>query len=502
MEDSNKTSKRADNQGSAIPGGVVTGLLFAVMVVFDVVLVHSALLPVKFLVPVMVLLVALVALLGFLTHRTERTGRFAAGTVVSILIAIILIYAIIALNTLTSTLNSITTVSTEVTHVGVYVLTEDEAETLNDLEEDTFGILSELDRTSTDGAIQQLNEDLDTEIATAEYDGLVQLVDALYDQECRAILLNDAYLDVIAEIEGYEDIDDRIREVTGLEVEEVIEETDSPEEEDADSTVTAETGNAFTLYTSGIDSRNGLKAKSRSDVNILATVNTETHQILLVSTPRDYYVPLSISNGARDKLTHAGIYGVSVSMDTLAMLYDIDVDYYFRVSFEGFEDIVDALGGVSVYSEYAFTSSHTGDTFVEGYNYVDGSQALAFARERYAFATGDRQRGKNQMALIQAIITKALSPSILVNYSSILSAVEDNFETSLSYDLIASLVSDQLSTGADWEVITYSVDGSNGSAVPYSMSTTAYVMIPDESTVATAKELMQAVLNGEVISQP
>ncbi|MCD8340602.1 MAG: LCP family protein [Clostridiales bacterium] len=502
MEDSNKTSKRVNNQGSAIPGGVVTGLLFAVMVVFDVVLVRSALLPVKFLVPIMVLLVALVALLGFLTHRTERIGRFAAGTVVSILIAIILIYAIIALNTLTSTLNSITTVSTEVTHVGVYVLTEDEAETLNDLEEDTFGILSELDRTSTDGAIQQLNEDLDTEIATVEYDSLVQLVDALYDQECRAILLNDAYLDVIAEIEGYEDIDDRIREVTGLEVEEAVEETVVPESEDAESTVTAESDSVFTLYISGIDSRNGLKARSRSDVNILATVNTETHQILLVSTPRDYYVPLSISNGARDKLTHAGIYGVSVSMDTLAMLYDIDVDYYFRVSFEGFEDIVDALGGVSVYSEYAFTSSHTGDTFVEGYNYVDGSQALAFARERYAFATGDRQRGKNQMALIQAIITKALSPSILVNYSSILSAVEDNFETSLSYDLIASLVSDQLSTGADWEVITYSVDGSNGSAVPYSMSTTAYVMIPDESTVATAKELMQAVLNGEVISQP
>ncbi len=502
MDKSNNTSKRRNQLGSAIPGGVLTGLLLVVMVVLDVMLVRSALLPVKFLVPVMILLLVIVALLGVLTHRTGRTGRFAAGTVVSVLMAVIMIYAIIALNTLTNALNTITTVSTEVTHVGVYVLTEDEAETLNDLEEDTFGILSELDRTSTDGAIQQLNEDLDTEIATAEYDSLVELVDGLYDQECRAILLNDAYLDVIAEIEGYEDIDDRIREVTGLEVEEVIEETVTPEEEDEESTVTAETGNTFTLYISGIDSRNGLKAKSRSDVNILATVNMDTHQILLVSTPRDYFVPLSISNGVRDKLTHAGIYGVSVSMDTLAMLYDVDIDYYFRVSFEGFEDIVDALGGVNVYSEYTFTSSHNGHTFVEGYNYVDGEQALAFARERYAFATGDRQRGKNQMALIQAIINKAISPSILVNYSSILSAVEDNFETSLSYDLIASLVSDQLSTGADWDVITYSVDGSNGSAVPYSMSTTAYVMIPDEETVATAKELMQAVLSGEVITQP
>ncbi|MCD7856409.1 MAG: LCP family protein [Clostridiales bacterium] len=496
MADSKNTLRCANNKGSAIPGGIVTGLLIAIMMIFDAVLVRCALLPVKFLVPVIVLPLALVVLMGFLTHRTGRTGWFAVGAVISILMAVIMIYAIIALNTLTNALNTITTVNTEVTHVGVYVLTEDDAKTLNDLEEDTFGILSELDRTITDGAIQQLNKDLNTGIVTAEYDGLVELVDGLYNQECRAILLNDAYLDVIAEIEGYEDIDDRIREVTGLEVEEVV------EKDDAESAVASETDNAFTLYISGIDSRNGLKAKSRSDVNILATVNTETHQILLVSTPRDYYVPLSISNGARDKLTHAGIYGVSVSMDTLAMLYDIDVDYYFRVSFEGFEDIVDALGGVNVYSEYAFTSSSKKYTFVEGYNYMNGEQALAFARERYAFATGDRQRGKNQMALIQAIFEKAISPSILVNYSSLLSAVEDNFETSLSYELIASLVSDQLSTGADWEVITYSVDGSNGSEVPYSMSITAYVMIPDESTVATAKELMQAVLNGEVISQP
>ncbi|MCD8085511.1 MAG: LCP family protein [Clostridiales bacterium] len=493
--------KQGNPLGSAIPGGILTGLLLVIMAVLDVLLVRSALLPIKYLVPGMVLLLALVVLLGVMTHRTGRTGRFAFGTVVSVLIGVVMVYGIIALYMLTNTLNSITTVTTEVSNVGVYVLTEDSAETLNDLEEETFGILSELDRDSTDGAIEQLNEDLDTEIATAEYDSLVLLVEGLYNQECRAILLNSAYLDVIAEIDGYTDIEDRIREVSALEVEVevVVEEPDTGETE---SEVSSASATAFTLYISGIDSRNGLKAKSRSDVNILATVNTQTHQILLVSTPRDYYVPLSISNGAKDKLTHAGIYGVSVSMDTLAMLYGIDVDYYFRVSFEGFEEIVDALGGVSVYSEYAFTSTHGGYTFVEGYNYVNGAQALGFARERYAFASGDRQRGKNQMALIQAMVKKALSPEILVKYASILSAVDGNFETSLSYDLIADLVSDQLSTGADWEIISYSVDGSNGSAVPYSMSTTAYVMIPDEETVATASELMQAVLDGEVISQP
>ncbi|MCD7756660.1 MAG: LCP family protein [Clostridiales bacterium] len=384
------------------------------------------------------------------------------------------------------------TVSAEVSYVGAYVLTDDEAETLNDLEAETFGILAELDRTSTDGAVEQLNESLDTEITTAEYDGLTDLVDALYSQECRVILLNSAYLDVLAEIEGYEDIEDKIREVTGLSVEEEVEEY--VETELADT--------VFTMYISGVDSRSGLVARSRSDVNILATVNTETHQILLVSTPRDYYVPLSISNGVKDKLTHAGIYGISVCVDTMEMLYDIDIDYYSRMSFDGFEDLVDALGGVSVYSEYAFTSHHNSYTFVEGYNDVNGAQALDFARERYAFATGDRQRGKNQMALIRAIIDKAISPDILVKYSSILTAVEDNFETTLPYDLIAGLVNNQLSTGADWDIISYSVNGSDGNSSTYSLSRPNYVMVPDEETVATAKELMQAVLNGEVISQP
>ncbi|MCC8075677.1 MAG: LCP family protein [Clostridiales bacterium] len=487
-----KEKQAQQRSGSVLPGGIITGVLAVLMLALDVSIVRSGMLPAKFLAPLVILLLVVVALLGFLTHRTEKRGRFIAGAVISVLAAAVMVYGLVALNKITSTLNNITTVSAEVSYVGAYVLTDDEAETLNDLEAETFGILAELDRTSTDGAVEQLNGSLDTEITTAEYDGLTDLVDALYSQECRVILLNSAYLDVIAEIEGYEDIEDQIREVTSLSVED---EAVVYEEVELSDTV-------FTMYISGVDSRNGLVARSRSDVNILATVNTETHQILLVSTPRDYYVPLSISNGVKDKLTHAGIYGVSVCVDTMEMLYDIDIDYYLRMSFDGFEDLVDALGGVTVYSDYAFTSYHYSYEYVEGYNEMDGAHALEFARERFAFPTGDRQRGKNLMVLIQAIIDKAIAPDILVKYSSILTSVEDNFETTLPYDLIAGLVNNQLSTGADWDIITYSVNGSDGNSSTYSMSKPNYVMIPDEETVATAKELMQAVLNGEVISQP
>ncbi len=476
---------------TAIPGCVISAIVFILEWTFSILLVISKMVPAKYVLAVIIAELVLIVIIFLLTHRTNKKVRFIIGTVISVIASAVMIYAIVALSKLTDTLDTITTVKTEIANVGVYVLTDDDAETLNDLEDDTFGIMTELDRDNTDEAIDTLDRELGVFINTAEYDGLTDLVDALYNSECRAIILNSAYIDVLEEMEGYEDIDDKIREVSMLEVQEVVEETTEEDTED---------DGVFTVFISGIDSRNGLTAKSRSDVNILAVVNTNTHQILLVSTPRDYYVELSISNGAKDKLTHAGIYGVQVSMDTLAMLYDTDVDYYFRICFEGVEDIVDALGGVSVYSEYAFSTGTY--SYSQGYNYLNGAQALAFVRERHAFASGDRQRGKNQMALIRAVIDAAISPEILTNYSSLLSSVAGNFETSVSYNLIASLVNNQLADGASWDVISYSVDGTGSSAVPYSMSTTAYVMIPDESTVETAKELIQSVKNGETITQP
>ncbi|MCD8131533.1 MAG: LCP family protein [Lachnospiraceae bacterium] len=486
MRSDNKAKKRSTL------GRLITAAIFIMTLIFDYLLISCRMVPEEYLVPVVVLLLLLTLMIGLLTRQRRKKARFGVGILLSLAVGAVLIYGIMALARLTGVLDSITAARTEVTDVAVYVLAEDDAETLDDLAEDTFGVLANLDRTATDSTIEQLNEDLNTEIATADYYGLTSLIDALYARDCGAILLNTAYLDVLEEMEGYEDIADRIREITVLKIKEkVVSTTDGAVSE-----------TAFVVYISGVDSRNGLSAKSRSDVNILAVVNTETHQVLLVSTPRDYYVELSISDGAKDKLTHAGIYGVNVSMDTLAMLYDIDVDYYCRLCFEGFEELVDALDGVEVYSEYAFHSSYGDFDFVEGYNSVNGEQALWFARERYAFSSGDRQRGKNQMELIKAIIKKAISPEILVTYGSLLDAMEDNFETSVPYDLIASLVSDQLRNASEWSIISYSVDGTGSSQIPWSMSVSAYVMIPDEETISEARELMRAVLNGEIIEQP
>ena len=259
----------------------------------------------------------------------------------------------------------------------------------------------------------------------------------------------------------------------------------------------------FVVYLSGVDTRGELTEKARSDVNILAAVNPETKQVVLINTPRDYYVDLAGTN-SKDKLTHAGLYGVQTSMDTLGNLYGVDVQHYIRINFAGFINIVDALGGVDVYSDQAFTSVgspgyYDPTTFAEGWNHLDGKAALAFARERHAFKTGDVQRGINQMKVIDAMLNKIKSPALLMGFSKIMDSAADCFVTSLSQNQISALVRMQLSDFAEWNIESYTVTGSSGSSTKcYSAKgQKLYVMKPDENSVAKAKEMIAAVLGGE-----
>ena len=259
----------------------------------------------------------------------------------------------------------------------------------------------------------------------------------------------------------------------------------------------------FVVYLSGVDTRGDLTDKARSDVNIIAAVNPVTKQVVLINTPRDYYVDLAGTN-SKDKLTHAGLYGVQTSMDTLGNLYGVDVQHYIRINFAGFINIIDALGGVDVYSDQAFTSVgspgyYDPTTFVEGWNHLDGKAALAFARERHAFASGDIQRGINQMKVIDAMLNKIKSPALLMGFTKILDAVSDSFVTSLSQNQISALVRMQLSDFAEWNIERYTVTGTSGSSTKcYSAKgQKLYVMKPDENSVAKAKEMIAAVLGGE-----
>lgn len=447
------------------------------------------------------ILAVLTALVVWLTRRGHGVIRYALGMFLGILLtACFLAGGWYGRKTL-KIADKITGGNVESAQIGIYVRNGSEDDFRENAVSYQYGILKDLDRVNTDAAIAQYEKQLNAELSVREYGNLPLLVDALLDQETDAVILNAAYLDILEEMEGYETVREQMKEVLITSVESTVRETSGKE---TGASVSTDGETTFLVYISGIDSRLGeLTAKSRSDVNILAAVNANTRQIALVSTPRDYYVPLSISNGVPDKLTHAGIYGVQVSMDTLGMLYGVQPDAYFRVNFSGFEQIVDALGGITVISDYTFdTENAKGYHFVKGENVMDGEAALAFCRERYAFASGDNQRGKNQMAVIRGILQKCFSTELLKNYTEVLEAAGDSFETSISYDVISALVRKQLEDPSGWNIVSYSAVGTGDRQVPYSMSQSVYVMVPDLSSVETGSALLQDVLEGKIITEP
>ncbi|MCL2464075.1 MAG: LCP family protein, partial [Micrococcales bacterium] len=238
--------------------------------------------------------------------------------------------------------------------------------------------------------------------------------------------------------------------------------------------------------------------RSRSDVNQLLVVNPSTGKVLIVNTPRDYYVQLAGTYGLKDKLTHSGVYGIDVSIGTLQNLYGITINYYLRLNFTSIVQIVNALGGIDVDSDVAFTTTHGGYQITKGMNHLNGDQTLGFVRERYQAPGGDRGRGVDQQAVIEAIIKKLEQPSTLSNYTTILAQIQAGIQTSMPNNVIAAQVKQQLSNKTSWSTTTYSVDGSNGSEYTYSYPhQKLYVMIPDQSTVNMARQKIAAVIAGQ-----
>ena len=257
------------------------------------------------------------------------------------------------------------------------------------------------------------------------------------------------------------------------------------------------TKDVFNVYISGMDQYGKVSEVSRSDVNMILTINPKTKQILMTNVPRDYYVQLHDTTGYKDKLTHAGTYGIDTSVKTLEDLLGIKIDYFFKVNFSSLQNIVNALDGVDVYSEYDF-QSWNGYNFTKGYNHVDGKAALAFARERHTFTDGDNQRGKNQQALIEAIFRKCTSSSIITKYNSLLDSLKDSMITDMPMKSITSLAKMQLKDNASWTITSNSLTGTGSSELTYTYSyQNLYVMIPDEKSVTEAKEKINKVAGGE-----
>ncbi len=389
----------------------------------------------------------------------------------------------------------------------VYVDKKAPADGLEDILDYRIGLHYEHSEEEMNEVVAKLNAAAGTQLSFYETDSVSALLKLYDDGEIDAFVLDTGTIDDMdAELEMRgEDrvISEEMKIIYTLELEYVVEEEEAPDIH-TNSNIDENTSlslQPFVVYVSGIDVYGSITTKSRSDVNVLVAVNPQTKEIAMVTTPRDAYVDIpGKTTTLRDKLTHAGNYGVSYSMATLEQLYGLNIDFFVRVNFTSMEAIVDLLDGIDVYSHYDFTSRFHHYHFNKGYNHMNGSQALAFARERKTVTGGDVTRGKHHLELIKGIFAKATTTSILMNYQSLLNEVKDNFQTNMSMNQIAELVSMQLSDNAEWHFTSYATSGNY--SYEYCSSYRASklcVSVLSQSSVYEAADLMVRVLNGEKI---
>lgn len=429
---------------------------------------------------VLVILVLITDLFAIMLLLSKGHIRNVIGILLTIILLILMIFGITyELNTL-DFLKQFGFNSYKTENYNVIVLDSSEYDELEDLNDLSIAHL-DLD---THKGLQNAVADIKKEIKFTSLVGedISDLTEMLESDETSAIILESAQLSIIEE--ENKEFYDSIRIIWSTDVE--IEIAKIGESVDV-------TKDSFNILISGIDTYGSITKVSRSDVNILVTVNPSTHSILLTSIPRDYYVLLPEFN-EYDKLTHAGIYGIETSVSAVENLLDTTINYYIKVNFTSMINIVDALGGITVESNYDFTTQD-GYHFTKGTNELNGKEALSFARERKAFADGDRIRGQNQELILASLINKAMSASIITNYVDLLNALDDKFVTNITDEEITDFIKKQISEMPSWNINAISLDGSNAYDYTYSYkSQKLYVMKPYEESVLNAKEQINNTL--------
>ena len=328
-----------------------------------------------------------------------------------------------------------------------------------------------------------------------EYDSMTALLEAFYNGEVDSIIINESSRSQILDMEAYSNFDSNTRVVyqTSYKV----------KNNDSATSVSDITSKPFNVLISGSDTRGGFDENGRSDVIMIATVNPKTHTILLTSVPRDFYVTTACDagdgcmQGALDKITHTGIHGTNTTKRTVEQLLGIEINYTFKVGFDTVTELVDVLGGVDVYVEPGYATTTSEFSVHEGVNHLNGEQALAFARERYSYTEGDRQRTKNQQQVLMGIVKEATKPSVITNYAAIMDTIANTFSTTMSNEEITDLIKYQLNNNPTWKMEQYMVDGTGDTLMCAELGDAASVMVPDQSTVKMAKDKINAVLAGK-----
>lgn len=328
-----------------------------------------------------------------------------------------------------------------------------------------------------------------------EYDSMTALLEAFYNGEVDSIIINESSRSQILDMEAYSNFDSNTRVVyqTSYKV----------KNNDSATSVSDITSKPFNVLISGSDTRGGFDENGRSDVIMIATVNPKTHTILLTSVPRDFYVTTACDagdgcmQGALDKITHTGIHGTNTTKRTVEQLLGIEINYTFKVGFDTVTELVDVLGGVDVYVEPGYATTTSEFSVHEGVNHLNAQQALAFARERYSYTEGDRQRTKNQQQVLMGIVKEATKPSVITNYAAIMDTMANTFSTTMSNAEITDLIKYQLNNNPTWKMEQYMVDGTGDTLMCAELGDAASVMVPDQSTVKMAKDKINAVLAGK-----
>lgn len=476
-------------------GSVLVLIQLVLTVLFLLKMFKLDILPFKYLFMINIILILLV----LYDFTSQFTKSHILGKLISVMLSCLILFTYLFAAKFDSVLDKLGAANVEIDIVDVCVLSNDKAQNLNDAANYKFAINSTASNANINTSIESISSETGKTIKPTEYTNWSNLVNALYDNKnVQAIVINHSMMSIISQ--EFPDFEDSIKIIKTYEYKEKVE---------LDASNVNVKRDPFIIYVSGISSDDGedtkLASKALSDVNILAVINPETKQVLLVTTPRDSYIKISNSSGVTgyDKLAHAGSYGVDKSIEALENLYGINIDYYVKINFAGSQAVIDALGGITIESEIEFTNGWEAAPvsyhFVQGANECDGEKAIAFARERKAFAAGDFQRGRNQTAVIKGIIQKATSPAILTRYSAVMDTVSDMFLTNIPSSAISDLVKLQLSNSTPWNIQTYSISGKTDEYRHLGVSNVygASIVLPYEEDISTATKLMNKVIAGE-----
>ena len=462
------------------------GIQLFVSLAFLYMLFNFALLQDKYLYLIVAGIIILCLITFFLQFKSsEKSIRSIISRILAVIVSIGLVILCIEMNRGTSFINSFSGINYETNALSVIVLKNSSYTKLEDLENKKIAMNEQEDQKNLTDALS----DIRNQLKNAEYKNYIDwshLADALYNEDVDAILVNEAYRGMLQE--KHPDLDVETRVIYQVEIKNEVENI---------ANEGAIKDGVFNILVTGIDTYGPVSTRSRSDVNMVMTVNMNTHKILMTGIPRDYYVKLA-SFGEYDKLTHSGIYGVNETVNTISNLLDIDIDYYYRINFSSLVNVVDVLGGIDVYSDKTFVPwTNREITIKEGTNHMDGAMALAFSRERKTYASGDRHRIQNQQDVMMAIINKLLTPSVLSNYKEVLENVEGTFETNMSSDDIMALIKMQLSDLEGYKMINQYLDGTGKLTYGlYSMpNSKLYTMVPNEETITKAKEQINQIMS-------